>query len=197
LLDAKKKTSDNDGERPVRRKLRETKITPDLNAPAEEDSGNSSDDSSDRGRLQKKRSFEDLRAENQDGASTLKDESGHRRKRSRDSKDDDALPTRGHRDSTPPAPSRSDEEGPKQILSPKKKRSIDQLEKDDAKAEDLAGQEGVNKAVREVSGDKTRAPEERETKRHRDASQERNTSSEGDTVSAKVCISSMDVSRLC
>ncbi|KAL1968595.1 hypothetical protein VTN77DRAFT_1805 [Rasamsonia byssochlamydoides] len=177
--------SDDAGERPVRKKLRQTKITPDSNVPVGDDSGNSSDDSSDRGRLQKKRSFEDLQAENQDGTSTSKGDGGHRRKRSRDSKDDDDVNTRDRRDSTPSESPRNGEEVSKQILSPKKKRSIDQLENDDVKEEQLAGQEGDKNAVRKVSGDKTKAEGERETKRHRDASQERKASSEGEAVSSK------------
>lgn len=180
----------------MRKKLKETKITPDANVSVGDDSGNSSDDSSDRGRLQKKRSFEDLQ-ENEDGTSTSKGDGGHRRKRSRDSKDEDAVKTRDHRDGTPIEPPRNDGEASKQILSPKKKRSIDQLENDDIKAENLTGGEGDKGAAREVSGDKSRAEGEREAKRHRDASQERKASSEREAVSTKVCITSMNFFYLC
>lgn len=174
--------SDNEtGERPVRRKLKETRITSESNPATADDSGNSSDASSPRGRLKKKRSHEDLQADDEIDASEEKTESGHRRKRSRDGQEEGTA-GRSARDVTPER-RHNEDEATKQILSPKKKRSLDQLEKDDLKTENASSAEGESQtAPTEV--DKLRSEGEREKKRHRDASQERKES--GGDPSAKV-----------
>ncbi|GAD93793.1 nuclear protein export protein Yrb2 [Paecilomyces variotii No. 5] len=150
-------TSDNDntGERPVRQKLKETTIAGNTDTSKNTDTSDSR--STSRGRASRKRSFDDLQTENNDAASESKDENGHRRKRSRDSKE----PT------TPPAEQSKEANDASKILSPKKKRSLDQLEKDDAKAEEPAGKVTSKNGLAEP-----------EKKRHRDNSQERRSSGE-------------------
>jgi Ran-binding protein 3 len=147
--------SDNDTaepERPVRRKLQETRITSDGNPSVPDDKAENSVND-DRGRF-KKRSHDDLQPE-----------SGHRRKRSRDSKDDE-----DDRQTTPEL--RPNKDGALHVLSPKKKRSLDQLQ-------DGTGALSEEKPSVEES---EKAEGERETKRHRDASKERQT----EDVGAKV-----------
>ncbi|OKL57261.1 hypothetical protein UA08_07603 [Talaromyces atroroseus] len=168
-----KTASDNDTaepERPVRRKLQETRITSDGNpsVPNDDDEAeNSLDD--DRGRL-KKRSHDDLQNEEEmTEQQQHRPESGHRRKRSRDAKDDDT-----DRQSTPEPRTNTSAH----ILSPKKKRSIDQLQEDGGSAL------SQNKPSVEES-ENARAEGERETKRYRDASKERQTSIEEVATSAK------------
>ncbi|KAJ9270309.1 hypothetical protein DTO212C5_3552 [Paecilomyces variotii] len=145
-------TSDNDntGERPVRQKLKETTIAG--NPEVSENTDSSDSRSTSRGRASRKRSFDDLQTDNNDAAAESKDENGHRRKRSRDSKE---L-------TTPPPEQSKDVDDKSKILSPKKKRSIDQLEKDDAKIEEPAGKATYENGLSEP-----------EKKRHRDNSQER------------------------
>ncbi|OJJ46710.1 hypothetical protein ASPZODRAFT_65980, partial [Penicilliopsis zonata CBS 506.65] len=147
--------SDNDGgERPVRHKLKETSIT---SNPVETASRASS-----RGR---KRSHDDSENEMRDDYSETSDYVGHRRKRSRDSKlDDDNDVT------TPPdvEKARDINDSAGQILSPKKKRSRDQLDKDiSAKT-----QENVT-SKSNLGIQKDTAEGQPEKKRHRDNSQER------------------------
>jgi Ran-binding protein 3 len=184
--------SDNEtGERPVRRKLKETRITSETNADVTsgdgDGSGNSSDDSGgDRGRLRKKRSLEDIQVEEED-ASAPETESAHRRKRSRDSQDgdDDVGPSTTHnnvRAGTPEAPSRNEDDAARQILSPKKKRSLDQLERDESLP---SGVEDGQRAATEREN-QLKVEGEREAKRHRDASQERRESRGTDTGQVKV-----------
>ncbi|RHZ44960.1 Ran-binding domain-containing protein [Aspergillus thermomutatus] len=187
--------SDNDGtERPVRQKLKETsinstqqetitkndaesitknneetitkndgeatdaKVTSATDAQQSADTndtmevgGGSNSRSSSRGR---KRSFDDDEAES-DG-----EEHGHRRKRSRDST------TEG--DEQPPL---SENNLPRKILSPKKKRSRDQL------GEDESGERAVEKTDTKTENveaeEKSEAEGQPEKKRHRDNSTER------------------------
>ncbi|KAL2872375.1 uncharacterized protein BJX67DRAFT_369065 [Aspergillus lucknowensis] len=150
--------SDNDGgERPVRNKLKETSITPvpkttdnaSTNAAPERDPNGARS----RGR---KRSHDDDQTEN------VEDEPGHRRKRSRDSS---AEETKIDADE-----GQTQESG----STLKKKRSRDQLDKDDSKSED----EGEKADVKDTSEgstftEKPAGEGEPEKKRHRDGSQER------------------------
>ncbi|EAW13949.1 Ran-binding domain-containing protein [Aspergillus clavatus NRRL 1] len=157
--------SDNDGSRPVRQKLKQTSITSipleqaanddkettgkgtdSANGPERFQSGSDSRSSS-RGR---KRSFEDEEDENDD------EEHGHRRKRSRDSttEGDDQQP-------------QAEVSNSRKILSPKKKRSRDQLDKEEPKL--AASEQTVSKTeIGEL--EKEGQPEK---KRHRDNSTER------------------------
>lgn len=179
--------SDNDGtERPVRQKLKETTIassqqethtkndddaitkngeeatdakvtsTTDAQQPANindtmEVGGGSNSRSSSRGR---KRSFDDDEDESDGG------EHGHRRKRSRDSTSEG--------DEQPP---RSENHLPRKILSPKKKRSRDELDKDES------GKRAVEKTDTKTenveSEEKPESEGQPEKKRHRDNSTER------------------------
>ncbi|RHZ50333.1 hypothetical protein CDV55_102195 [Aspergillus turcosus] len=170
--------SDNDGtERPVRQKLKETtiassqqeidtkndeeptdaKVTSTTHAQQSADmndttevGGGSNSRSSSRGR---KRSFDDDEAES-DG-----EEHGHRRKRSRDSTSEGEQPPR------------SENHLPRKILSPKKKRSRDELDKDES------GERAVEKTDTKTenveSEEKPEAEGQPEKKRHRDNSTER------------------------
>ncbi|KAH2793002.1 hypothetical protein KXW19_005080 [Aspergillus fumigatus] len=171
--------SDNEEtERPVRQKLKETSITSsqqetitkngeeatgakmawttDAQQSADTNNamglgGGSNSRSSSRGR---KRSFDDDEAES-DG-----EEHGHRRKRSRDSTSEG--------DDQPP---RSENDLPRKILSPKKKRSRDKLD------EDGSGERATEKADTKIenmeSEQKPESEGQPEKKRHRDNSTER------------------------
>jgi len=146
-------TSDNDSsERPVRRKLKETSITSapqSLNpADAEESQHGGNSRASSRGR---KRSFnEDEEEYNED--------TGHRRKRSRSSNVEEETGKVQNNLSS-------------KIMSPLKKRSRDQLDKEEPKTEDAASKK-VTKNSAEIEA-KPAAEGEPEKKRHRDDSQER------------------------
>lgn len=158
--------SDNDTaepERPVRRKLQETRITSDGNPSVPDDKAENSVND-DRGRL-KKRSHDDLQPEEE--MTDQQPEIGHRRKRSRDAKDDD-----NDRQTTPEL--RSNKDDALHVLSPKKKRSLDQLQ-------DGTGALSEEKPSVEES---EKAEGERETKRHRDASKERQTGDVGAKVNS-------------
>ncbi|KAL2004390.1 hypothetical protein VTN02DRAFT_1 [Thermoascus thermophilus] len=165
--------SDNDGgERPVRRKLKETTIE-EASKPSANISGNQSieiDANSDNGsvgsRGRKKRSFDDLQTDNKDATAGSTDETGHRRKRSRDSKTEDDVDgdSKASGVQTPPEKPPNADDVAKQILSPKKKRSIDQLDND---AKNVAGK------PEEAPGEKAPAEGEPERKRYRDSSQEK------------------------
>ncbi|KAL1976838.1 hypothetical protein VTN31DRAFT_3120 [Thermomyces dupontii] len=157
------KSPDEASERPVRRKLQETRITSDSfkEGAIGNDLSHSSDDSgSERGRLRKKRSIDELNSDNAP--------STHRRKRSRGSEDDDGGGGDGDvkapRETTPERSAQADR-GTQNLLSPKKKRSLDQLEKESPGNGDVKSAAG--------GGDRLHAVGERETKRYRDASQER------------------------
>ncbi|RAL11595.1 Ran-binding domain-containing protein [Aspergillus homomorphus CBS 101889] len=152
--------SDNDGgERPVRNKLKETSITSvSKTDDARQEEGNTSRDSS-RGR---KRSFDE------DQTEKMEDDLGHRRKRSRDSNTEEENIA-----AAVDAPSQSVEDLSRKILSPKKKRSRDQLDKDEAKPAETT--EHVDQSVpeKDIATEEPVAEGEPEKKRHRDDSQER------------------------
>lgn len=153
-------TSDNDGgERPVRRKLKETSITSapqSLNpANAEESQHGGNSRASSRGR---KRSF------NEDEQENNEEDAGHRRKRSRSSNVEEGI-------------GKVQNDLSSKIMSPQKKRSRDQLDKEEPKIGAAAG-----KKVTEDSAEKEAKPAaegEPEKKRHRDDSQERGSVSYG------------------
>ncbi|KAE8151293.1 P-loop containing nucleoside triphosphate hydrolase protein [Aspergillus avenaceus] len=159
---AEEPVSDNDsGERPVRNKLKETSITAapmdsatDVSTQPQQEGETSR--SSSRGR---KRSF------NEESENPNEDDGGHRRKRSRDSKNEDEEDS---------AQTEAASELPRKILSPKKKRSRDQLDKE-SKTEGAAG-DSENKTSAEEGSSETAAGEP-EKKRHRDASKERDSDS--------------------
>lgn len=147
-------TSDNDGgERPVRRKLKETSLTSaprslnPANAEGSQHDGNKR--ASSRGR---KRSF------NEDEEENIEEDAGHRRKRSRSSNVEEETGKVQNNLSS-------------KIMSPQKKRSRDQLDKEEPKMEGTAGEKVAEEtAEKEV---KSVAEGEPEKKRHRDNSQER------------------------
>ena len=158
-------TSDNDGgERPVRRKLKETSITSvpqsanPTSFPAEDSKEGTDSRASSRGR---KRSFDDEEPENDD-------ESAHRRKRSRSSNieedENEEKPT------TPTDVERKESDtvadnASSKLMSPRRKRSRDQLDKTEASA----GEKGDKEvAENEPSTEKTTTEGEPEKKRHRD-----------------------------
>ncbi|PLN77770.1 hypothetical protein BDW42DRAFT_187862 [Aspergillus taichungensis] len=139
-------TSDNDGsgERPVRNKLKETTITSAPTNPVSEDPSNGSGDqapgsedsrASSRGR---KRSFNEDQPE-------MEDDPEHRRKRSRDSNPEDED------DAKVEKPLVADE-GAEKKLGPKKKRSRDQLDKDEPAAEDAAEKSNDKSALENARG---------------------------------------------
>ncbi|KAH8424563.1 ATP-dependent 3'-5' DNA helicase [Aspergillus melleus] len=179
--------SDNEGgERPVRNKLKETSITsvpvPESSSteqPQPQAGGTLSRDSS-RGR---KRSFDDDESGKSDGENGDDDEmddAGHRRKRSRDSSYEEANANAAlskTEDGQQLGELKDAEALSRKILSPKKKRSRDQLDKDETKIEDSAKESESKTAVAAAENGaptETSATEgEPEKKRHRDASQER------------------------
>ncbi|KAK2834839.1 hypothetical protein FQN49_006864 [Arthroderma sp. PD_2] len=185
---------DGAGERPVRQKLKETSIAgtgatqqdqgsedsqmaPKNGEPLDEDINDVN--TTERGRLKKKRSLDDLM--NEDGQSDHYDESGHRRKRSRDSKAE-GTPERD----AEPQPSTSALE---KIKSPKKKRSRDQFDKDlnpkldeeglkdkdESTAEQLKDNADSESLGASTSPNSRADKGEPEKKRHRDNSQDRHT----------------------
>lgn len=159
-------TSDNDGgERPVRRKLKETSITsvPKSTNPASfstEDSQEGTDSrASSRGR---KRSFDEEEPESNE------DESAHRRKRSRSSNIEEDE--NGEKPTTPTDVERKEadaaaDNASSKLMSPRRKRSRDQLDKTEAMADKKGDKEVVEN---EPSTEKTEAEGEPEKKRHRD-----------------------------
>ncbi|KAK1148618.1 hypothetical protein N8T08_008503 [Aspergillus melleus] len=179
--------SDNEGgERPVRNKLKETSITsvpvPESSSteqPQPQEGRTLSRDSS-RGR---KRSFDDEESGKSDGENGDDDEmddAGHRRKRSRDSSYEEANANAAlskTEDGQQLGELKDAEALSRKILSPKKKRSRDQLDKDETKVEDSAKESASKTAVAAAENGaptETSATEgEPEKKRHRDASQER------------------------
>ncbi|OAT11696.1 hypothetical protein BDBG_07134 [Blastomyces gilchristii SLH14081] len=232
-------SEDGAGERPVRQKLKETSIAgvPRPNSPEDHamasqvasvagaDSVNETSSVEARGRLWRKRSRGDMNEdENQDDISgvTNTDETGHRRKRSRDSKTDDqssdnqgqpkskltagdkqditdSMDTKPLADEggirTPTEELKSTErDAANRILSPKKKRSRDQFDKDHLKSDalDEKCQEGAASAKTGESFDRPKAVSanrtvegEPEKKRHRDDSQDRSSQGDSDLVSKK------------
>lgn len=153
----------------MRRKLKETSITsipPSANPlpPSAENSQEADSRASSRGR---KRSFDE------DETEINEDESAHRRKRSRSSnveeEEDEAR-------LTPPMNMEKSEADPtakdasSNIMSPRKKRSRDQLDKAEVAADK---KEVTEVAENEPSTEKTLAEGEPEKKRHRDDPQEK------------------------
>ncbi|KAL4762026.1 uncharacterized protein BDW70DRAFT_149752 [Aspergillus foveolatus] len=163
--------SDNDGgERPVRNKLKKTTIT---SAP------NQRDDSSRASSRGRKRSF------NSDEENP-EDDSGHRRKRSRDSNTEEMADTAPAKETTAVTLKLDEQEEQPQAQAQaqdsasglKKKRSRDQLDKDEAKVEDKAAKTEVKDSSESgVSAEKIAATAtaegEPEKKRHRDVLGER------------------------
>ncbi|KAL4931330.1 uncharacterized protein BDV17DRAFT_280236 [Aspergillus undulatus] len=146
--------SDNDGgERPVRKQLKETFITS-----APKTSTESKSRASSRGR---KRSFDEDDEENEE------DEPGHRRKRSRDSNTEETTEAKDE-GRVPEQPRQPQETG----ITLKKKRSRDQLDKDESKVKDK-GNEADSKGTEETGSSAEKAAGEPEKKRHRDESRER------------------------
>ncbi|KLJ05393.1 hypothetical protein EMPG_11110 [Blastomyces silverae] len=233
------KQKDGAGERPVRQKLKETSIAgvPRPNSPEDHamasqaasaagaDSVSDTSSVEGRGRLRRKRSRGDMNEdEKHDDTSgvTNTDETGHRRKRSRDSKtDDQSSDSQGQSKSkltagdkkditdtmdtkplaneggirTPTEELKSTErDTANRILSPKKKRSRDQFDKDHLKSDalDEKCQEGAASAKIGESFDRSKAMSanrtvegEPEKKRHRDDSQDRSSQGDSDLVSKK------------
>lgn len=150
-------TSDNDGgERPVRRKLKETSIT---SVPQNANPTGTDSRASSRGR---KRSFDEEEPDNED-------ESAHRRKRSRSSNIEEDE--NGEKPTTPTDTERKEadaaaaENASSKLMSPRRKRSRDQLDKTEAAADKKGDKEA---AENEPSTEKTTAEGEPEKKRHRD-----------------------------
>ncbi|KAE8390843.1 hypothetical protein BDV23DRAFT_77724 [Aspergillus alliaceus] len=161
--------SDNEsGERPVRNKLKETSITSAPNpsttgASAEHEQNGETSRSSSRGR---KRSFDE------DQPETLGEDNGHRRKRSRDSKvDEDEDVSSLKAPEVQPAQTHTTADPTGNILSPKKKRSRDQLDKDEPKVDTVDNSDSKTSVENDTSTEASAG--EPEKKRHRDASQER------------------------
>nr|KMM68609.1 hypothetical protein CPAG_04935 [Coccidioides posadasii RMSCC 3488] len=191
--DVEELSEDGSGERPVRQKLKETSIAGLSRQPSPEDQPMpsqepTSTDDNDRGRLRRKRSYDESRdADPADAESKKEDDGGHRRKRSRDSKEEnssdqekEAEPIE-NRERTPSALRAPANEANK-LLSPKKKRGRDQLDKDDLKLEKNEA-EKTGQAKNPADGEKpglsatNRTEEgEPEKKRHRDDSRERDVS---------------------
>ena len=189
---------DGTGERPVRQKLEETsiagtakekssikrgspsKVSHDHPMASQTSQSPSEDDVSEsgRGRLKKKRSFNDLQG---DDGQAYDDDTGHRRKRSRDSKSEDDDENREQET--------VDQSG--NLMSPKKKRSRDQFDKEHnlksenilekATAAEKLSKEGDKSEAQEASASGDRALKgEPEKKRHRDDSKERSVQDNSD-----------------
>ncbi|QSS50592.1 nuclear protein export protein Yrb2 [Histoplasma capsulatum var. duboisii H88] len=214
--DAAELSEDGAGERPVRQKLKETSIAgvPRPNSPedhamasqgtpvARADSVSDTSSVEGRGRLRRKRSLGDMNEDEEHGEAAggkNTDETGHRRKRSRDSKtDDESSDNQGRSKSgirTPTEELKSTEsDTANRILSPKKKRSRDQFDKDHLKPDsmDEKAEEGTENAKFREPFDKSKAMSanrtvegEPEKKRHRDDSQDRSSQVDSDLVSKK------------
>ncbi|KAM5468232.1 hypothetical protein MauCBS54593_004973 [Microsporum audouinii] len=192
---------DGGGERPVRQKLKETSIAgtgatkhdqefkaPEMAAKNGElaDEHKADTNVAERGRLKKKRSLDDLMDD--DGQPSHYDESGHRRKRSRDSKNEDTP----ERDMQPQAPTSELEK----VKSPKKKRSRDQFDRDLNPKPDEEGAKDNDDSTVGPSKDNAgleslgASPNNRsdkgepEKKRHRDNSQDRHVEASKDITAA-------------
>lgn len=158
----------------MRNKLKETSITSVPKSSTEQaelqEGENPSRDSS-RGR---KRSFDDDEPEKSDQDGEM-DEAGHRRKRSRDSSYEEANATVSKSGEEQQQPEQNAGDLARKILSPKKKRSRDQLDKDETKTEDsaLVPESKTGAAENGAPTEKSSVEGEPEKKRHRDASQER------------------------
>ncbi|KAI2998060.1 hypothetical protein CBS147346_8405 [Aspergillus niger] len=162
--------SDNDGgERPVRHKLKETSITSapktstdsDANMTGSAQEGSSSRASS-RGR---KRSFDEDEPEKNE------DDAGHRRKRSRDSNSEEENANADVDVEVPSQPQKG-EEVTRDIAVPKKKRSRDQLDKDESTV-GASGEKADQNAAEEASTEKSEVEGQPEKKRHTDDAREK------------------------
>jgi hypothetical protein len=169
-------TSDNEsgGEKPVREKLRDTRIA---NQAMDEDT---TSPGSSAGRLRRKRSLEDIQ-DDEDNDEELGKLGKHARKRSRsntpedkmDSVEDDTpqVVTNGSRvdrSLTPELSSgRADEAQPTGLASPKNKRTRDQVSKDEEGATTGSGDGSL--ATRSADKDNKLPGDDRQTKRHRDS----------------------------
>lgn len=192
--------TDGTGERPMRQKLEETSIAGIVKERPQAESGSPSRDSRDqpmasqtsqpatednasessRGRLKKKRSFDDIQ---DDDGQAYDDDNGHRRKRSRDSKSEDDDENREQEE--------LDQSG--KLMSPKKKRSRDQFDKEhNLKSENIldkivateeGSKDGKKPEMQEASSSTDRPTKgEPEKKRHRDNSRERSSQDGGDVA---------------
>lgn len=148
----------------MRRKLKETSIT---SVPPSSNPVNTSVNESQEGGNSRASSRGRKRSFNEDEAESNEDDPGHRRKRSRSSNvEEDKM--------TPAETDTAAKDAPPNIMSPKKKRSRDQLDKEEPKAEGAADKkEGEDSAKNGVSAEKPTTEGEPEKKRHRDDSQER------------------------
>ncbi|KAK2811671.1 hypothetical protein FQN50_002015 [Emmonsiellopsis sp. PD_5] len=184
------------------------------------DNGSDTSSVEGRGRLRRKRSLEDANADDGAGSGDQDTEQmGHRRKRSRDSKADEdsglaksksmagyqpdvpgteaetVLNQGGLRTPTEEVKSAEQDAGNK-ILSPKKKRSRDQFDKDHLKSDDVGddADEGKSTVKNGELFDKSKGTStgsrtvegEPEKKRHRDNSQDRDAESGSDLSSKKI-----------
>ncbi|QDS69471.1 hypothetical protein FKW77_006301 [Venturia effusa] len=169
--------SDNDSgeEKPMREKLRDTRIA---NQAIGEDITTSPASST--GRLRRKRSLDDVSDQEDDG-----EESGkpgkHPRKRSRSNTPDDkmdsiedgapqAIPSspRDRRSLTPELSSgRAEEAHPTGLASPMNKRTRDQVSKDEEGVSTALSDDSL--ATRTAEGDNKLPGDDRQTKRHRDS----------------------------
>jgi Ran-binding protein 3 len=165
-------TSDNEsgGEKPVREKLRDTRIA---NQAMEDDTTSTG---SSAGRLPRKRSLEGIQGDENNDEEPGKP-GKHARKRSRsntledkmDSVEDDTPQTvaNGSRDPRSPTPpelssGRADEAQPAGLASPKNKRTRDQVSKDEESAV-------TGLATQSPQKDNKLPGDDRQTKRHRDS----------------------------
>ncbi|KAI1919659.1 hypothetical protein LOZ64_002166 [Ophidiomyces ophidiicola] len=198
---------DGSGERPVRQKLKETSIGGVSsqqqvlnNQPAEPQEYDPEDDDK-RGRVRRKRSFDEaIETDEADNEVKKEDDNAHRRKRSRSSKAEERP---NQKNQVKPVverePTLSNQRrlsnDTEEILSPKKKRSRDQLDREDrtqaererqTKGNDLL--EGSHDVEEPKPSAKIRTAEgEPEKKRHRDESRDRDSSK--DDSSTKPCLS--------
>ncbi|KAI1977927.1 hypothetical protein LOZ55_003155 [Ophidiomyces ophidiicola] len=198
---------DGSGERPVRQKLKETSIGGVSsqqqvlnNQPAEPQEYDPEDDDK-RGRVRRKRSFDEaIETDEADNEVKKEDDNAHRRKRSRSSKAEERP---NQENQVKPVverePTLSNQRrlsnDTEEILSPKKKRSRDQLDREDrtqaererqTKGNDLL--EGSHDVEEPKPSAKIRTAEgEPEKKRHRDESRDRDSSK--DDSSTKPCLS--------
>ncbi|KAK2791228.1 hypothetical protein FQN53_006067 [Emmonsiellopsis sp. PD_33] len=184
------------------------------------DNGSETSSVEGRGRLRRKRSLEDANADDGDGSGDQDTEQmGHRRKRSRDSKAEDdselakSKSMTGYQPDVPGAEAETvlnqgglrtpteevknaDQDAGNKILSPKKKRSRDQFDKDHLRSDDVGedADEGKSTVKNGELFDKSKGTStssrtiegEPEKKRHRDNSQDRDAESGSDLPSKKI-----------
>lgn len=170
-------TSDNEsgGEKPVREKLRDTRIA---NQAADEDMTTSPGSSA--GPLRRKRSLEDIQ-DDEDNDEELGKPGKHARKRSRSNTPEDKMDSvedgtpqvvtngsRDHRSLTPELSSGGAEEAhPAGLASPKNKRTRDQVSKDEEGV--ISASDNGPLATRAAYKDNKLPGDDRQTKRHRDS----------------------------